>query len=143
MNSIWLVLALVGILVMVFYRPTKEHMTNKDVLESLSRFEKDGKKPSKPAEQPIYGPRTTKVEEPKPTHSGKSGISDNMVYPDIYGPEITPIPGAKKAKKKPGEETSDCADDDTYQFNPDLQKAFPSDGSEPSPFLTDFSKFQH
>ena len=34
-------------------------------------------------------------------------------------------------------------DDMTYQFNPDLAKAFQIEENEPQPFLTDFSKFQH
>lgn len=129
---------------MFFYQPSRESMTNKNVLEALSRFEKTGKKAKKdtPSEEPIYGPRTVKIEEPNPVPGSGKNVDDNMVYPDIYGPEITPIPGATKTKKKPGQETSDSADDDTYQFNPDLQKAFPS-GGEPQPFLTDFSKFEH
>jgi hypothetical protein len=123
-------------------------MTNKDLMDTLSKFGEKGTKSTKkddkqPPELEIYGPRTSKI-EPKPASKtdGKSGPSgdDTNVYPDIYGPEITSVPGTKC---KSGKHQSDCVDDnDAYQFNPDLQKAFPG-GGDPQPFLTDFSKFQH
>ncbi len=111
-------------------------------MDTLKTFGTKGTKKSKSVNQEsIYGPMTTKAEEPKPT-SGKKGVDDDTnVYPDIYGPEITPIPGSKVCKK--GKHESDCADNEAYQFNPDFDKAFPHEEGEPQPFLTDFSKFQH
>ena len=60
-------------------------------------------------------------------------------YPDIYGPDVPMTPNAKHSG---GKETSDDVTNDSYDYNMDLQKAFPTSGP-PEPFLTDFSKFQH
>jgi hypothetical protein len=136
-----LILLVVAILVIVLFRSSREHMTNKDLLDTLKTFGEKGKKTKDIRQEPIYGPKTSKVEEPKPAPSGKNGVTDTNVYPDIYGPEITPIPGSKVCKS--GKHESDCADNDAYQFNPDFSNAFPREEGEPQPFLTDFSKFQH
>lgn len=137
----WLGLAILALVVVLFYGPTREKMTNKQLLETLSKFGKTGTK-SKAVdlnEQPIYGPKMPKTEEPVPAPSS-NGKDDLNVYPDIYGPEMTPVPGQKKACKK-GEQSSDCVEGDTHEFNPDFKNAFPTDENEPQPFLTDFSKF--
>lgn len=124
-------------------------MTNKDLLETLGKFGQTAKT-NKPSEEPIYGPKTTKV-EPAPTPAKPGSDDGTNVYPDIYGPEITPIPGKKhkKASKghspssaQPGVQASDNNDDETYAFNPDFANSFANDENEPQPFLTDFSKFQ-
>jgi hypothetical protein len=142
MRTLWIALAIVAVLIVVFYRP-RENMTNKDLMDTLKTFGEHGKKSQTKDvhEEPIYGPKTTKIEEPKPT-AGKGGKDDDTnVYPDIYGPEITPIPGSKVSKK--GKHESDNVTDEAYQFNPGFAKAFPREENEPQPFLTDFSKFQH
>jgi len=48
-------------------------------------------------------------------------------------------PGKKcsTGAKHSSDDVSDC----TYDYNPDLQKAFPTSGP-PQPFLTNFSGFQ-
>jgi len=144
-----LILLVLAILVIVFHK--QEHMTNKDLLETLSKFGKANTKSKGTYEEPIYGPKTTKA-EPVPAPTTKPGSEDTNVYPDIYGPEITPVPGKKTKKSskpsdahvKPGTgiQASDDNDDETYAFNPDFQDSFPTDENEPQPFLTDFSKFQ-
>ena len=140
-EKMWIVAIILAIVAIVFFRP-REHMTNKDLMDTLKTFGEKGTKPKKDVHQEaIYGPRTTKVEEPKPSPSSKKGDDDTNVYPDIYGPEITPIPGSKVSKK--GKHESDNVTDEAYQFNPDFEKAFPREENEPQPFLTDFSKFQH
>lgn len=141
----YILIALIFVAIIVIWKfNAREHMTNKDLLDTLKTFgEKGTKTKSKNVHQEsIYGPKTEKVEEPKPT-SGKSkhNEDDTNVYPDIYGPEITPIPGSKRCKS--GKHESDCTSDEAYQFNPDFAKAFPRENNEPQPFLTDFSKFQH
>jgi hypothetical protein len=143
MEYIWLALIIIALAIIIFYKPV-EKMTNKDLLATLSTFGKTGTKPKKtePNEEPIYGPKTTKVEEPVPASTSKNG-DDSNVYPDIYGPEVVKIPGQTKKKSKPGKHESDAPDDDTYEFNPDFKNAFPTDENEPQPFLTDYSKFQH
>ena len=145
MKLLWIAIIL-AVLVVLFYHPSRESMTNKDLMDTLKTFGEHGTKKSKTKDvhqEAIYGPKTAKVEEPKPAPSGKGGKGedDTNVYPDIYGPEITPIPGSKSCKK--GKHESDCADNEAYQFNPDFAKAFPREEGEPQPFLTDFSKFQH
>jgi len=120
-------------------------MTNEDLLSTLKTFGDNAPAPKKKANPEdsdkvaIYGPRAPQVAS---TTSGKTKLAPTAagVYPDIYGPEITPVPGAKpNPSSKP---SSDNPDDDTYEFNPDLKKAFPTDGPA-QPFLTDFSKIQH
>jgi hypothetical protein len=137
---LWILLGLVVLLLLV---SRKEHMTNEDLLSTLKTFgdKAPPKKKANPADTdqiPIYGPRAPQV---TPADPSKTKLSPTVsgVYPDIYGPEITAAPGTKPASHK---HTSDEVEDKTYEFNPDLQKAFPTDGP-PQPFLTDFAKIQH
>jgi hypothetical protein len=125
-------------------------MTNKDLLATLDRFGKHSTSSSKKSvndtyQEELYGPKAPQLEEPSPTPPPGKSSNDVNVYPDIYGPEITPVPGMKKTKTKAksGTHTSDTVEDETYEFNPDFRKAFPVEEDEPQPFLTDFSKFQH
>jgi len=146
MEYIWVLIG-IALLVIIFYNSQSiEKMTNKDLLATLSTFGKKGikPKPKDPYEEPIYGPKVPKLEDPVPAPAkGKSDDSGDT-YPDIYGPEITPVPGKKQTKHNRGKHSSDDSkDDEPYQFNPDLEKAFPMEENEPQPFLTDFSKFQH
>lgn len=144
---IWILLGLVVLILLVSRR---EHMTNEDLLSTLKTFgdKAPPKKKANPADVdhvPIYGPRAPQV---VPADPSKTNLAPTVagVYPDIYGPEITAAPGTKPGSK-PGsnpssKHTSDEVEDKTYEFNPDLQKAFPTEGP-PQPFLTDFSKIQH
>ena len=145
MEYTWILLA-IALLVVIFYKSgTVEKMTNEDLLSTLSTFGTKGTKPKSkdPYEEPIYGPKVPKLEEPVPAPANGSDDSGDT-YPDIYGPEITPVPGKKQTKHKSGKHSSDDSrDDEPYQYNPDLEKAFPMEENEPQPFLTDFSKFQH
>ena len=146
MKTLWILLIVVALAIVILYHPSRESMTNNDLMDTLKTFGEKGKKSkSKDVhEESIYGPKTSKIEEPKPTAGkggGKHEEDDTNVYPDIYGPEITPIPGSKVSKK--GKHESDNTTDDAYQFNPNFAKAFPREDGEPQPFLTDFSKFQH
>jgi len=146
MKYIWLWGLILAVAVIVFYKPNLENMTNKDLLSTLRTFgTKDKKSNLTPNEEPIYGPKVPKLQDPTPA-SSSNGDNDANAYPDIYGPEITPIPGVlNKHKSSPiGKHASDGnKDEDAYQFNPDLAKTFPMEENEPQPFLTDFSKFQH
>jgi hypothetical protein len=139
MEYFWLLIVFLALAIVILFNPKQDHMTNKDLLTTLNAFSKSSKKGT-PNEEPIYGPKVPELEEPIPASSDNSKNSMNM-YPDIYGPEITPVPGKKKSKK--GKHTSDKVDDETYEFNPDFKNAFPTEENEPQPFLTDFSKFQH
>ena len=134
-------------MIVVFYKShSVEKMTNKDLLATLSTFGTKGTKPKSKDlyEEQIYGPKAPKLADPAPAPSKGNNEDDANTYPDIYGPEVTPVPGKKQTKHKSGKHSSDdTKDDEPYQFNPDLEKAFPMEENEPQPFLTDFSKFQH
>ena len=142
-DMIFIGIVVLAIVIIFITRPLTEYMTNKDLVSALQTHgtsEAKKKKKDEPSELEIYGPKAEKVVPTK--SSGKSSGSDNTgTYPDIYGPDIPLVPGTK-TKSMPGKHTSDEVDDETYDFNPDLQKAFPTEGP-PQPFLTDFSKFQH
>jgi len=136
------------VLVILLVWTSQEHMTNADLVSTLKTFGSEGtKKPSKPyaSEAPIMGPKASKVEPAPPKTNKNGGDSVSSVYPDIYGPEYQGPPGSKHSKGKSrsnnNKHQSDDTSDETYQFNPDLKKAFPTEGP-PQPFLTDFSKFQ-
>lgn len=159
MESILLLLLLIS-LVLLFYRSSKENMTNKDLINTLNEFEKDGTSPTKKNSEEVYGPKTVKGKSVLHDYETiNSDTNEVSAYPDIYGPEITPVPGKSSEKYNEfgkgkevhsekynefGKQVSDFVDpnEPTYQFNPDFKKAFPHDKNEPQPFLSDFSKFQ-
>lgn len=138
MDVILIILAILAILVATMYR--QEHMTNKDLVSALQTHgtqEPEKKKSDTPTQAPIYGPKADKPPAPTKT-DGTSKNGGSGVYPEIYGPEYQGVPGMKQTSSK---HSSDDTSDDTYDYNPDLQKAFPTEGP-PQPFLTDFSRFQ-
>jgi len=124
----------------VFYYGTQEHMTNADLLSTLKTFgeETPSKKKTTPTQLPIEGPEAKAPEHPTPAPSSGKGGGDSSLYPQIYGPDVVAPPG-KPAKN--GKNSSDNTDDSNYDFNPNFQRAFPTEGP-PQPFLGDFSKFQ-
>lgn len=146
MDLLLIILAILAIAVASMYR--KEHMTNKDMMSALQQYgtkDDDSDKKSKsdtPPQQAIYGPQ---AQNPPPTPTsgiakGKSANEATGTYPDIYGPEYQGVPGMKQSNcSKASSDDTSC--DDTYDYNPDLKKAFPTSGP-PQPFLTDFAKFQ-
>jgi len=143
MNYIILGLLILATLVVVL-RPMTEHMTNDDLMSTLKTFGEQGTKPKKKKQTsekdklPIYGPSGVLAPPPpKPAPSSKG--KDGSQYPEIYGPDVVLTPGKKSSN---GKHESDNTEDDTYDYNPDLQKAFPVEGP-PQPFLGDFSKIQH
>jgi hypothetical protein len=131
-----------ALLLFLISMTTYEHMTNKDVMSAIKKYGTEdpsmSKKPTdKLSDAPIYGPRVAPIEQPSPTKPSGSK-TDSSTYPDIYGPDVIASPGEKLKHAK---QASDRVDDDTYDYNPDLAKAFPTSGP-PQPFLADFSKFQ-
>ena len=163
---IWILVG-VAILVILFYR-SRENMTNGQLMNTLDAFKKEGKKSNEPSLDPIYGPSASPPEFPSSTNSGggKDGKSTGGPYPQIFGPDTTPKPGAgrlgpgtaaggiagdgKTGQSSvyvnpvgPGQVGSDQGGETVEpEFNPDLKNAFPYDGP-PQPFLTDFSKILH
>jgi len=140
MDLLLIILAILAIVVATMYR--QEHMTNKDLVSALQKHgtqEPEKTKKDTPTQAPIFGPKAEAPPPPAPTKTdgnGKNGGS--ATYPEIYGPEYQGVPGMKQKNPK---HQSDDTSDDTYDYNPDLQKAFPVEGP-PQPFLTDFSRFQ-
>lgn len=140
-NSLLLLIGVLAILVIVVTYPHREFMTNKDLVSVLQTHgtpdDKKKKKKDEPSEMEIYGPKAPKI-EPNSSKT-KNGADSGGIYPDIYGPDVKPVPGKAPSSSK---HKSDEVEDDTYDYNPDLQKAFPTDGP-PQPFLADFAPFQH
>ena len=117
-------------------------MTNADLMSTLKTFgeqtpAKDKSKKSD-SELHIYGPEASAPAEPTPAAPSKNPQGDSSLYPQIYGPDVPAVPGKKPQN---GKQESDNTEDSTYDFNPDLKRAFPTEGP-PQPFLGDFSKFQ-
>ena len=149
MEIILLLLLLIS-LALLFYRSSKEKMTNKDLINTLNEFEKDGTSPSTKNKEPVYGPKTTKSKHPIEPEPLESNYDSNeiSVYPDIYGPEIKSIPGKKVGSKSTYGSGKKIGSEKTYnEFGKeisdsvDFKMAFPHNENEPQPFLTDFSKF--
>ena len=148
---LWILLGL-ALLVILFYRP-RESMTNETLIDTLKQFGDKGTMssvtPAIPSNQPIYGPSANPP--PIPTNTvGGSGKTVAGPYPQIFGPPVNSVPGTGGNPVAPGQTASDQPiskdllgpEDQTFEFNPELKKAFPYDGP-PQPFLTDFSKIQH
>ena len=161
---IWVLVGL-AILVILFYR-SRENMTDGQLMNTLDAFKRDGTKSKDPSLDPIYGPSANPPEFPSSTNGGgKNGKSTGGPYPQIFGPDTTPQPGAGRGGAGtaaggvagngktgdssvyvnpvgPGQVGSDQGIAVEPEFNPDLKNAFPYDGP-PQPFLTDFSKILH
>jgi hypothetical protein len=159
----WVLLGL-AILVILFYR-SRENMSNDELIDTLKQFENKGTKNAEPSKEFIYGPSAN---PPAFTNTGAGGgKSVAGPYPQIFGPDVKPAPGSGRGSggaggagggsvrggtglsgntaPPEGQVASDQPlppEDQAYQFNPELAKAFPVDGP-PQPFLTDFSKIQH
>jgi hypothetical protein len=142
MEWLWIVLSILAIVVVSYVR--RESMTNKDVQSALQKYEGASDRPASyettsVSEYPIYGPKANPPEPATERIPGDGGTPyDSKLYPDIYGPDVELIPGTKPKSNK---QSSDDTSDPTYEFNPDLQKAFPTSGP-PQPFLNDFTPFQ-
>jgi hypothetical protein len=146
MQTVMIAFIAVLLIVVVTLLRRREMMTNKDVVTALQKYTNpDVVKSEKIGEtqQQIYGPSSGGIaKEATPSSSSSKNKDGGGEYPQIYGPDTVVIPGTKPSKK--ATESSDevsGGDDTVYQFNPDLQKAFPVEGP-PQPFLADFSAFQ-
>jgi hypothetical protein len=74
-------------------------MTNKDLMNTLNEFEKDGTPPTKKNSEEVYGPKTVKGKSVLHDYETiNSDTNEVSAYPDIYGPEITPVPGKSSEK---------------------------------------------
>ena len=117
-------------------------MTNQDLVSAMQTYgnKDEVNKAKKKIENAvtnlqIYGPPSGGMSnEPSSTDKRKGKSDTSGSYPQIYGPDSVIEPGVKPRY-------DNTADDYVYDVNPDLQKAFPTDGA-PQPFLANFSKFQ-
>ena len=158
---VWLLIG-IAILVIVFYRSTRENLTNQNF---------GPKKETNPIIGPTALPPVDTPVDGTSTGGAKPGKTTGGPYPDIFGPDTTPQIGAgslagEESKTPPVPETKpaepksepkseskcDCKDkpkqppkpidDGRRKLNPFLTDAFPYNGA-PQPFLTDFSKILH
>ena len=79
----------------------------------------------------IWGPKAPELDENQPIPGGGSGRDHRSgVYPNIYGPDISPTPG-----------TGSNSSDNNYVPAAEFPaKPFPTGPEYPSPYLNDFSK---
>jgi hypothetical protein len=168
---IWILVG-IAVLIILFYRPRENMTNEVliDTLKTFGEKgtpPASSKTVRGPGKQQIYGPSASPP--PLPTNNGgsASGQSVGGPYPQIFGPDVKTIPGTSGGTSGgtsavtpagtlagtnfptfnpvgPGQVASDQAppQDQAYQFNPDLARAFPIEGP-PQPFLTDFSNIQH
>lgn len=140
MEDWWLIIGLLSLIVVIFWNPVYEHMTNADLQKKQdfhqsnpTKWDMDekSKKTKKATESKalLIGPKVPPMDpdEPKATTSEKSG-SESAVYPHVYGPDSLKAPGQKN-------ETIFHESSDYTGF-----QEFPKGPSEPQPFLSDFSK---
>jgi len=143
--SVWMIVSAIVFAGLLYYYFSREHMTNSDLISALQKFgdkgtKKQKKDPSQNDELPIMGPKVEPIDPAdKKKKEASKGTNTSGAYPAIYGPDVPKIPGTKQTA---GKTMSDEPNDEAYEFNPNLQNAFPVEGP-PQPFLTDFSKFQH
>jgi len=142
------VIALICFVLVIFWNPVFEHMTNADVQKKLDHHTSNPKKWEMPnpedtkeklkarSGKQVFGPRVPESEMPDPNApKPKDADTDKMTYPDIYGPERLEASGSSKSNKKAG----DSNEPSNYDFVPAAE--FPAGPSEPAPFLGDFSSF--
>ncbi len=130
------ILLVIAILVIVFWNPVFEHMTNAavqkkqdfhaagtdDKTKRPTTWQLPNPKPTKKKagslEPPLMGPRVPAVDLNEPSGTNDPTKNGSSVYPDIYGPELLKAPG---------------------HLDPLKQPAFPPGPAEPAPYLNDFS----
>ena len=143
-------LAIVCLVLVIFWNPVFEHMTNSDVAKKLEFHASSPKKWHMPnpedtkkklapvtthkkanPNQQIMGPTIPEEDAnaPAPTPSSMNGSG---VYPSIYGPESLLPPGHKDSGV-----AGNTSGTPEYTMSPTAE--FPAGPAEPAPFLTDFS----
>jgi hypothetical protein len=145
-------LAILCLVLVIFWNPVFENMTNADISKKgefhaskPTNWEmpnpedtkkklaaKSTHKKADPNHQ-IMGPMIPPVDPNAPEPTSGNGKNGSGVYPSIYGPESLAAPGSKDSKHS--EEGSGTP---PYQMMPTAE--FPAGPAEPMPFLTDFSK---
>lgn len=144
-------LAILCLVLVIFWNPVFEHMTNADVAKKMDFHAsgptkwhmpnaEDTKKKLTPISthkkalnQQIMGPMIPEEDANAPTSSKSDSKNGSGVYPSIYGPESLLPPGSKDAKSSGSESGTP-----EYTMMPTAE--FPAGPAEPAPFLTDFSK---
>lgn len=140
-----IILGLISLVIIIFWNPVFEHMTNKDIkkvmdfhsqkpghwdIERSSTSEKDNTK--KQSEQILQGPKVPQLDP----NSGKSSLDPNAgksssVYPQIFGPDSTNAPGHL-----------DSSNGILSNSPPPQYTGFEeTTSSNAMPYLNDFSKF--
>ena len=143
-------LAIVCLVLVIFWNPVFEHMTNADIGKKTefhaslpTKWEmpnpEDTKKKLAPTSthkkainRQIMGPMIPEEDANAPAASKSDSKNDSGVYPSIYGPESI-LPPGKDSR------TSGPLGTPEYTLTPTAE--FPAGPAEPAPFLGDFSKF--
>jgi hypothetical protein len=122
----------------VLFMYSSEHMSNKELLNTLEQ----NRSSKEPSQAKIYGPKATKLSDSeKKKKDVEEEVDDDTrpKYPDIYGPDVPMLPGTSSQKLI---FSDDPIKSETYDYNPDLKNAFPVEGP-PQPYLADFAPFKH
>jgi hypothetical protein len=145
------IVALVCLVIVILWNPVYENMTNAAVMQKEehntskptkwvmpnAEDTKEKLKPRSGKGSMIYGPRAPPLDPNDPIPASDANTSGgSMVYPDIYGPELTAASGGSKQIKQGA--VSNSSEPPDYDFVPAAE--FPAGPSEPAPYLNDFSK---
>ena len=136
------ILAVICAVLVVFWNPVFEHMTNADIQKktefhgsSPTKWEmpnaedtKEKLKSKSDRTRQIQGPMVAPLDPNAPKPSSSNGKNGSSVYPEIYGPEQLVGPGHK--------------DSSGGELHPNMTTTaeFPAGPKEPQPYLADFSK---
>jgi hypothetical protein len=153
-------LAIVCLVLVIFWNPVFEHMTNADIgkktefhASAPKKWEmpnpEDTKKKLAPMSthkkadlnRQIMGPTIPEEDANAPAASKSDSKNGSGVYPSIYGPESIVPPGknSKTSSTSQASEASGGLGTPEYTLTPTAE--FPAGPAEPAPFLGDFSKF--
>jgi hypothetical protein len=132
---------ILGILALIYLCgcSTWEHMTNSDIQKKQEHHKTattwdsvHKKKDSEPVENQLKGPKTSVLsdeeQKEKEKNAPKAVETKGVDYPQVYGPDITLVPGYKDSSQSHSQ----------ADFIPAAE--FPKGPKAPEPFLGNFSK---
>lgn len=138
---IWILLILAIAIIALYGTPWAEHMTNADVKAKVATYQKQPETEMAPPKsthkkaddkEAIRGPGVPPVADGPSGHKKPGKVEPSSgVYPDIYGPEKSLVPGGHDAS---GIIPSDIPTPPTFSA------VMPNTPDVPRPFLNDFSK---
>ena len=145
--NIWLIFGLISFILVIFWGPVFENMTNLDVQKKHDFHqsnptkwdinEKNKNEIKEKIDKGLKGPKIPPIDlnEPLPINYDDTN-SSSSIYPQIYGPESLKIPGHKDTNNINNTNNTSIFDDTQYTGF----QEFPKGPEFPAPYLTDFSK---